>query len=216
MIKSTVGENLDAWIRRLFPFLFWGRLDPNTLTVLGALVSTGAAVALATGSPIAGGLLMLFGGFFDLTDGVVARYHGISTRFGAFLDSTLDRWVDVVLLAGIAVHFARLGELDHVALAGATTATMVIVSYSKARAELVLDRFEVGLLERAERVVILAAGALSGYLAAALWVILLGSAITAGQRFRLAYREMERLDAADAAAAEATPHPEHIPTETGT
>jgi phosphatidylglycerophosphate synthase len=204
LIKSTVGEKLDFWIRRLFPFLFWGRLDPNTLTVTGALVSTGAAVALAVGAPVTGGLLILFGGFFDLVDGVVARYHGISTRFGAFLDSTLDRWVDVVLLAGVAVHFARLGELGNVALAGATTAVMVLVSYSKARAELVLERFEVGLLERAERVVILAAGVLTGYLAAALWVILVGSAITAGQRIRLAYREMQRLDAEESTAVEAT------------
>jgi phosphatidylglycerophosphate synthase len=202
VIKSTAGEKLDAWIRRLFPFLFWVRLDPNALTVAGALVSTVAALALALDAPRIGGLLILFGGFFDLVDGVVARHHGISTRFGAFLDSTLDRWVDVVLLAGVSVHFARLGEPGHVALAGATTAVMVLVSYSKARAELVLARFEVGLLERAERVVILAAGVLSGYLAAALWVILIGSGITAAQRIHLAWREMQRLDAAEAEARE--------------
>ena len=198
MIKSTVGENLDIWIRRLFPFLFWRRLDPNALTVAGALVSTGAAAALAAGSPILGGLLILAGGFFDLVDGVVARHRGIATRFGAFLDSTLDRWVDMVLLVGISVHYARTGEPQYVALAGLALAAMVLVSYSKARAELVLERFEVGLLERAERVVILAAGALFDLLIPALWIIAIGSAITAGQRIAKAYREMQRLDAADA------------------
>ena len=197
MIKSTVGKNLDVWIRRLFPFLFWWELDPNALTVTGALVSTAAGVALAAGRHTLGALLILAGGFFDLVDGVVARHRGIATRFGAFLDSTLDRWVDSVLLVGISVHFARDGQPQYVALAGLALAVTYLVSYSKARAELVLPYFEIGLLERAERVVVLAAGVLFGLLVPALWIILLGSAITAGQRIALAYREMQRLDAAE-------------------
>ena len=110
----------------------------------------------------------------------------------------LDRWVDAVLLVGISIHYAREGAPQYVALAGLALATMVLVSYTKARAELVLPHFEVGLLERAERVVILAAGALFGLLVAALWIIAIGSAITAGQRIALAYREMQRLDDAEA------------------
>jgi phosphatidylglycerophosphate synthase len=203
VIKSTVGKNLDVWIRRLFPFLFWWKLDPNALTVTGALVSSGAAAALAAGRPTLGGLLMLAGGFFDLVDGVVARHRGIATRFGAFLDSTLDRWVDAVLMVGISVHYAREGAPQHVALAGLALAAMVLVSYSKARAELVLPTFEVGLLERAERVVILAAGAIFDLLVVALWIIAIGSAITAAQRIALAYREMQRLDAADGSESRA-------------
>jgi phosphatidylglycerophosphate synthase len=198
VIKAAVGKNLDVWIHRLFPFLFWRELDPNSLTMAGALVSTAAAAAFAAGAPVAAGVLILAGGFFDLVDGVVARHRGIATRFGAFLDSTLDRWVDAVLLVGISVHYAREGAPRHVALAGLALATVVLVSYTKARAELVLKEFEVGLLERAERVVILAAGALFDRLVAALWIIAIGSAITAGQRIALAYREMQRLDAADA------------------
>jgi CDP-diacylglycerol--glycerol-3-phosphate 3-phosphatidyltransferase len=198
VIKAAVGKNLDVWIHRLFPFLFWRELDPNSLTMAGALVSTAAAAAFAADAPVAAGVLILAGGFFDLVDGVVARHRGIATRFGAFLDSTLDRWVDAVLLVGISVHYAREGAPQHVALAGLALAAVVLVSYTKARAELVLEEFEVGLLERAERVVILAAGAIFGRLVAALWIIAIGSAITAGQRIALAYREMQRLDAADA------------------
>ncbi len=205
MIKSTVGENLDIWIRRLFPFLFWGSLNPNALTVTGALVSTGAAVALGRGEAVAGTLLILLGGFFDLVDGVVARHRGISTRFGAFLDSTLDRWVDVILLTGVSVHFARIGEPENVALAGFAIAAMVLVSYSKARAEQVIGRLDVGLMERAERVVILAVGVLSGLLVLALWIIAVGSAITAGQRIAVAYRQMQRLDAQDRVPMESCP-----------
>ena len=197
MIKAS-GKNLDVWISRLFPFLFRWELDPNALTVTGALVSTGAAAAFAVGSPRVAAVLILAGGFFDLVDGVVARHRGIATRFGAFLDSTLDRWTDVVLLVGISVRFAHEGAPQHVALAGFALVTTVLVSYTKARAELVLEHFEIGLLERAERVVILAAGALFGLLVPALWIIAIGSAITAGQRIALAYREMQRLDAAEA------------------
>ena len=194
MIKSAVGEELDAWIHRLFPFVFWGRLNPNALTVAGAAVSTGAAWALASGALFAGALLILFGGFFDLVDGVVARHHGISSRFGAFLDSTLDRWVDAVLLVGLSVHFARQGEPGHVALAGAALALSFLVSYSKARAELVLESFDVGWMERGERIGVLALGCALGFPVLALWIIAAGSAVTAAQRIATAQREMARLE----------------------
>ena len=90
MIKSKVGDRIDGWLHAALPFLFRHRVDPNLLTVLGALISLAAAVCLGFGEFLAGGLLILAGGFFDLIDGVVARHHGISTRFGAFLRSS--RW----------------------------------------------------------------------------------------------------------------------------
>lgn len=194
MIKSVVGRDLDAWVRRLFPFVFWGRLHPDALTLTGAAVSTGAAWVLADGALFAGALLILLGGFFDLVDGVVARHRGLSSRFGAFLDSTLDRYVDAVLLVGLSVHFARQGEPGHVALAGAALALSFLVSYAKARAELVLASFEVGWMERGERIGVLALGCAVGFPVLALWIIALGSAATAAQRIAVARREMTRLD----------------------
>ena len=197
MIKASVGERLDPLVHKLFPFLFGTRLDPNALTLCGALVSLVAAAALAAGHFALGGVLILCGGFFDLVDGVVARHHGMATRFGAFLDSTLDRLVDMALLLGICVHFAARGEPGGVLLAGAALIASVLVSYAKARAELVLPAFEVGLMERGERVGLLAAGAILGFLIPALWIILVGSSVTVTQRFAAAYREMARLDQAD-------------------
>jgi phosphatidylglycerophosphate synthase len=202
MIKSVVGQRLDALIHRLFPFLFVRRLNPNLLTVCGALVSAFAAAAFTQGRFVTGGVLILAGGFFDLVDGVVARHHGISTRFGAFLDSTLDRLTDMLLLIGISVHYAGRGDAGSVLLAGAAMVTSVLVSYAKARAELELPSFEVGLLERGERVGLLAAGAIFGFMIPALWIITVGSAITVVQRFALARREMDRMDAAERAALE--------------
>jgi len=179
--------------------LFRRPLNPNLLTVTGALVSLGAAVLFALGWFALAALLMLAGGFFDLVDGVVARHQGISSRFGAFLDSTIDRAVDMALLLGLMVHFALSAEAGYVLLAGYALAAGVLVSYAKARAELEGPSIEVGLFERGERVALLALGGLLGWVVPALWIIALGSTITVVQRFALAYRELERIDAAERA-----------------
>jgi len=200
VVKSMFGDRVDGWLHAGFPFLFHKRVSPNLLTVIGTLVSLLAAAAFAGGHFRSAGLLILAGGVFDLIDGVVARHHGITTRFGGFLDSTLDRLVDMALLVGVAVHFARSGDAPHVLLAGAALITSVLVSYAQARAELVVPDFRVGLFERAERVVVLALGALFGLLVPALWIITVGSAITVAQRFAKAYQEMEQIDAAERAA----------------
>jgi len=197
VIKSVLGKDLDPLIQRIFPFLFRRHLDPNILSASGALVSVAAGAAFGMGRLELGGLLILFGGFFDLVDGVVARHQGDSTRFGAFLDSTLDRLSDMALLLGLGVHYGVQGEPGHAVLAGTALVVSVLVSYTKARAEVDIGSLEVGILERAERVVILAAGALFGFVIPALWIIALGSTITLIQRVTLARREMERLDEAD-------------------
>ena len=197
MIKSMFGERVDGVVHRLLPFLFRKRVNPNLLTVLGALISLLAAATLALGWFIVGGVLVLLGGAFDLVDGIVARHHGTSTRFGAFLDSTLDRLADMALLLGIAMYYALEGEPGFVLLAGYALVASVLVSYAQARAELVVPGFRVGLLERAERVGILALGALLGLMVLALWIIAIGSTITVIQRFTHAYRQMEQIDAVE-------------------
>ena len=135
-------------------------------------------------------------------DGVVARHHGTTTRFGAFLDSTLDRLVDMALLLGIALHFARVGRSDVVLLAGVALIASVLVSYSKACAEHYVPEIKVGVLERGERVGLLAAGGILGLIVPALWVVAIGSSVTVIQRFDRAYKEMQKADAADRAGLE--------------
>jgi len=202
VIKAKLGHELDATVKAALPFLFRRRLSPNWMTVLGCLVSLVAAAAFGMGWLATAGLLILAGGLFDLVDGVIARAHGLVTRFGAFLDSTLDRLVDMALLLGITMHYAVAGEPEHVLLAGWALVASVLVSYAQARAELVVPTFRVGLLERAERVLILALGALLGLLVPALWIIAVGSTITFVQRASAAYREMERIDAGERALRE--------------
>jgi phosphatidylglycerophosphate synthase len=200
VIKAKLGYQLDATVKAVLPFLFRRRLNPNLLTVVGCLISLVAAGAFGLGWFATGGLLILAGGIFDLVDGVIARAHGIATRFGAFLDSTLDRLVDMALLLGVTMYYALEGEPGHVLLSGYALIASVLVSYAQARAELVVPVFRVGFLERAERVVILAAGAIFGLMVPALWIVAVGSSITFAQRFALAYREMQRIDASERAA----------------
>ena len=195
MIKSSFGDRLDAWIHRIFPFLFWWPLNPDALSATGALVALGAAVALARGEFFTGGLLILFGGFFDLVDGVVARHRGIATSFGALLDSTLDRLVDMALLLGLVVFYASSGALVSASAASVVLIASVLTSYVKARAESVIPKLEGGLLERGERIGAIAAGALFGIMEPMLWILVAGTVITVAQRCAVAYRELGRLDA---------------------
>ncbi|MGE4606478.1 MAG: CDP-alcohol phosphatidyltransferase family protein [Myxococcota bacterium] len=195
MIKQKLGNRIDGWIHSAFPFLFIRPLNPNSLTVIGALGSLVAAAAFASGWFATGGILMLASGFVDLVDGVIARHNGVSTRFGQFLDSTLDRFADMVVLVGIATHFAVVGEPGLVLLCGLALLAGVLVSYSAACAKLVVPSISnLGFLERGERVGILAAGTILGFTVIALWILMLGSLFTVGQRFAQAYREMESLD----------------------
>ena len=195
MIKERLGDRIDGWVHQALPFLFWRRLNPNLLSVLGALVSLGGAVALGLGAFVTGGLLVLAGGWFDLVDGVVARHQGKATAFGAFLDSTLDRLVDMGIFLGILMYYASVGSLGATFLAGFAMVASVLVSYTKARAELYLPNFGGGVLERGERIAILALGALTGYLIWAVWLVAIGAGITVAQRFTHAYREMAHLEA---------------------
>ena len=196
MIKARFGRSLDSAVQRAFPFLFRRPLNPNLLSVLGVVVSLCGAVSFARGALPLGGVLLLAGGFFDMVDGAVARHNGTSTSFGAFLDSTLDRIVDMAILLGILMHYAKAGDLPLALLAGIASIATVMVSYTKARAESIVSDFNGGIMERGERVMFLVAGALTGYLPLCLGIVAAGSTITAIQRVAMAYREMLQLDAA--------------------
>jgi phosphatidylglycerophosphate synthase len=194
VIKEKLGHRIDGWIHQFFPFLFWRSVNPNLLTVVGMLIAGCAGLAFAEGAFRLGGALLLVGGFFDLVDGVIARHFETSTRFGAFLDSSLDRVVDILIMLGLVVAFVRDTSWVEVALCSVILVASVLTSYAKARAEHDLDRMPGGLLERGERVGLLALGAILGLLEPVLWILAIGTLVTVGQRFLYAYTEMERLD----------------------
>jgi CDP-diacylglycerol--glycerol-3-phosphate 3-phosphatidyltransferase len=162
-------------------------VTPNTLTVIGLLLSIVTAVVVAQGFLLAAGLLVLFAGIFDMFDGAMARVSNTATTFGAFLDSTLDRYSESIILFGL-LYYALQRPLLHdtlwplapeqqwmIALIFIAVVGSLMVSYAKARAEGLGLECKTGLLARPERVVILALGLLlSGFFPAALmWALAL-------------------------------------------
>lgn len=155
----------DGFVRLTGPLvrgLVRGRVRPNTITTVGALIVIGSAVAYGMSAVRLGGFLLLFSGLFDILDGQVARQGMLSTTFGAFYDSSLDRVGESALFAGIALHFLRGGLPPAqvplgVMLAMAALSASLMVSYTRARAEGLGIECKVGIAARAERILVLGA-----------------------------------------------------------
>ena len=133
-------------------------LTPNALTVIGFIGTCGAAVAAAVQAWILAGVLVAVFGIFDMFDGALARATGRVSKFGAFLDSTLDRTGENLVLAGVAVGCAGAGFFGGVLLAVLAMAFASVVTYARAKAEVIGLQGEVGVAPRPERLAILAAG----------------------------------------------------------
>jgi CDP-diacylglycerol---glycerol-3-phosphate 3-phosphatidyltransferase len=171
-------------------------ITPNAITIIGTVGVAGGALGLfPVGELFPGALTCTIFVLLDMLDGVLARMKGTSGRWGAFLDSTMDRVADAAIFSGLVVWF-MLGGHDPV-LAGVSLFCLVIgmlVSYAKARAEGLGLRCDVGLIERPERMLIsLVAVGVSGLgvpyiLNVGLWALAAGSAFTFGQRVRAVYQ----------------------------
>jgi CDP-diacylglycerol--glycerol-3-phosphate 3-phosphatidyltransferase len=162
--------------------LLGARLRPNQLTVLGLFASVLSAIAFAADRPVVGALLLIVAGALDILDGALARVSGQVSPFGAFLDSVLDRYSDLLVLAGLVVLFGRRGALADVLATLAALVGTVMVSYTRARAESVGVECRVGFMERGERMLTLILGALLELLVPAVWVVAVGANLTAVYR----------------------------------
>lgn len=162
--------------------LFRARVRPNHLTVLGLGVSVVAAHAFSQGRLRLGAALLIVAGLFDFFDGLLARLSNSESAFGAFLDSVVDRYSDLVVLLGIALYYERHDDGLGVFLTLATLVGTIMVSYTKARAESVGVKCEIGLMERPERMIMLIAGGLFHQLTLALILLAVLTNVTALQR----------------------------------
>ena len=158
------------------------RLRANQLSCLGLGCSMIAAGAFAADQRRTGALCLALAGALDILDGALARVSGQVSPFGAFLDSVLDRYSDLLVLAGLVFLFARLGRLEVVLAVLLALIGTVMVSYTRARAESVDVECRVGLMERGERMLVLIAGGLLDLLVPAIWVVALGANATAIHR----------------------------------
>lgn len=211
MLGAEIGRVamriIDAMVRALAS----AGIPPNVLTAIGVIINLACGVLFGFGEFFWAGIVLIVANLFDMLDGNVARLTGRVTRYGGFLDSTLDRLSDMGAFLGIIIFYAR-NTPEHsvlnVGLAGVGMIASVLVSYTTARSEGLGVKANVGFLQRPERVVLLIIGALSTWSWAStsfwanrmpqvLWVLAIGSVWTLVQRMIFIRRELMQMDSVD-------------------
>src|SRR5499425_2140419 len=165
-------------------------VHPNILTLVGMLINIFAMILFANGVFTWAALVILFAGIFDMLDGEVARRTKRVTKFGAFFDSVIDRYSDLLLLLGLIIWYAKINRIFYVGLTGLVLIGSVLTSYSRARAESLIPACKVGFLERPERIVLLIIGSVTDRMAAVLWVMAILSTWTVSPRIWYPWREL--------------------------
>ena len=171
-------------------------LHPNTVTIVGSLLQAGVGVVFGLGCVRLAGWLLLIVAPIDALDGALARASGRKSRFGAFLDSTLDRVSDAAVILGLTAHYLRLQAYVQVALLLVSLVSALLVSYVRARAESLGFDCKVGLLTRAERLVLIGALSAFGLADYMVWALAVLSVITVLQRIVYVYQCSRREDQA--------------------
>jgi CDP-diacylglycerol--glycerol-3-phosphate 3-phosphatidyltransferase len=164
-------------------------ITPNALTIINLALNIVAAYVIATGHFLLGGVLVLVSGLFDLLDGALARFIKQTTKFGAILDSTVDRISEAAILYGLLIWYLPRGGSLEIVLIFAVLIGSFLVSYVRARAEGLGWQCQVGLFTRAERVIVLAIGLLINQIFIALCVLAVFVFITVVQRLLYLWKQ---------------------------
>lgn len=207
MFGASIGRGAMRIINAMVRWLAFGGVNPNILTIIGVTINVGCGVLFGFGEFFWAGIVLIVANLFDMLDGNVARLSGRVTRFGGFLDSSLDRLSDMVSFLGIIIFYASNTpehSLLNVTLAGIGLIGSVMVSYTTARSEGFGVKANVGFLQRPERVVLLIIGALSTVHASnaflanrmpqVLWVLAIGSFWTFIHRMFYIWKELRRME----------------------
>jgi len=189
MFTRAIGTGSRWLLDKIVGALAATGINPNILTFLGMVVNFWAAALFATGRFKLAAAVIFLAGFLDMLDGQVARRQNRVTAFGAFYDSTLDRYSDMALYLGLLVYYSVIGRTAYVTLAAVATASSVMVSYARARAESLIPSCKVGYMERPERLVLLILGGAFNRMAPVLWVIAVVSTITVIHRIFYTWQE---------------------------
>lgn len=195
MLAKYIRPLLISSVTSLARWLQGVGVTPNAVSIAGFGLTVGAAGLFATGNLRVGGGVLWIAAMFDMLDGTLARLGRTESRFGAFLDSTLDRYSESITFLGLAFYFANLGDSQtHLLLIFLTLVGSWAVSYTRARAEGLDIECNVGILQRPERLFLLIAGLILGLVLPVLWLLAVLTNITAGQRI---YEVYTRLSAAE-------------------
>lgn len=190
MIDGQLRTSIEKGLRPVGQNLRKAGITADHLTLLGVVMAVGACIAIAMGQMELGLLLLFLCAVPDALDGAVAKASGTASPRGAFFDSTADRLVDALLLGGIAWHLSSINPGRIAVLPMAVLAASMLISYERARAESLGFDARGGLMERAERLVLIGFGLLfDGLLIPILWIMLVLTGFTAVQRFVKVWRQ---------------------------
>jgi CDP-diacylglycerol--glycerol-3-phosphate 3-phosphatidyltransferase len=195
MLNEKIRVQWDRGMAPVGRFIGRSRISPNAVTILGLLIQVGAAALILEGALLAAGLVAIVAAVFDVLDGAVAKARGITSNFGAFLDSTTDRLADSLYFLPIAWLYAVDPDIPArddqwvAVLALATLVLAFMVSYVKARAEGLGFKCDVGIAERAERSIIIIAGLILNLVPIMLGVLAVASLVTVIQRIAYVYKQ---------------------------
>ncbi len=183
MISTLVGNWVRGHLLKVGSFLARLNLSPNWFTIVGLLLNVLVACVIASGSLMISGILLIGAGLFDMLDGAVARASNQITRFGGFLDSTLDRYSEAIIYLGLLIYFQHHDAGSYaIPLVYATAIGSLMVSYARARAEAAGVGAEVGIFARPERVILLAVFLIFHHPLWAIWILAILTNFTALQR----------------------------------
>ncbi|NLE50189.1 MAG: CDP-alcohol phosphatidyltransferase family protein [Chloroflexi bacterium] len=171
-------------------------VHPDAITALGLVIVAIASYVASQGHFFWAAIILLLGTPLDALDGAVARAMQRTGKFGALFDSTLDRYADGFIFMGLAYHFSLWGNERVMLLSMAALLGSLLVSYVRARAEGLNVDCKVGVLTRMERVVIIIAMLLTGWVEAGLWILAIGTHVTVIQRVWYVYRTLKREESA--------------------
>ena len=200
--QKNEGFSLEKVLRKTFKGLLDGvasfflkiGFTPNAVTLLGLAGSIGASVLIALGMPLWGGVVLLLMAPLDAVDGAMARLSGKSSKFGAFLDSVIDRYSELFIYAAILYMFFEQGNFLGVMVCFAAASGAVLVSYTRARAEALGFDGKVGVMTRVERSIVMIVGLLFGIIVISLVIIAVLAHLTAMMRMVTVWKQAKSRD----------------------
>ena len=188
MLSDAVRKYSRKFLEPLARLISTTGVSPNVISVIGFLLMVGVAIVLANGYLFLGGILIIFAGIFDALDGMLARMMESTSRFGAFLDSTLDRFSEAIIYLGLFIYYLGQNQQVELVLIYATVVGSLMVSYARARAEGIGVALKEGMFTRFERIFLLVVGLLLNQVTLVLWVLAILTNVTAVQRMYLVWR----------------------------
>ncbi len=190
MLSDRLGHRLDSYLYPPFKKVFGEQGNPNLFTLLGFFSTLVASCLVLKGFWLSAGLAIILSGLFDLLDGVIARKLGKATIFGSFFDSVMDRYSDLLLLMAFTLYYVREGNFNLVILTSVVAIGTALIPYVRAKAESLRISCHIGLMERAERIILLSLGILLNWMEPVLWILAILTHFTVLQRIYYVWKKI--------------------------